>query len=171
MITAFTSDTHYGHANIIEYCNRPFENVQAMNAALIERYNEVVPPDGLCVWVGDCFFYNVEQARATLDQLNGFKVCVRGNHDGGVTRMYRIGFDLVLEELKIQIGDEVVRVVHNPAHSGKNEIVLHGHLHSPTPRDPQRGNRFIDIGVDAWGYRPATYDAVAKIVKRASHDG
>ena len=24
----FTSDTHFGHAKIIEYCDRPFANVQ-----------------------------------------------------------------------------------------------------------------------------------------------
>ena len=37
----FTSDTHFGHAKIIEYCDRPFANVQEMNKKLINRYDKV----------------------------------------------------------------------------------------------------------------------------------
>ena len=38
----FTSDLHIGHANIIRFCNRPYADVNEMNADLIRRYNEVV---------------------------------------------------------------------------------------------------------------------------------
>lgn len=36
--TFFTSDTHFNHANIIRFCNRPFKDVNQMNEVLIENY-------------------------------------------------------------------------------------------------------------------------------------
>ena len=33
----FTSDTHFNHANIIRFCNRPFKDVSHMNEAIISN--------------------------------------------------------------------------------------------------------------------------------------
>src|SRR5574344_1354629 len=40
--TFFTSDTHFNHANIIRFCNRPFKDVNQMNEVLIENWNRVI---------------------------------------------------------------------------------------------------------------------------------
>lgn len=42
-----TSDEHYGHFNIIKYCNRPFKHIDDMNDQLIERHNKLVGRDDI----------------------------------------------------------------------------------------------------------------------------
>ena len=38
----FTADQHFGHTNIIEYCNRPYDTIDEMDADLIQYWNQVV---------------------------------------------------------------------------------------------------------------------------------
>ncbi len=38
----FTADFRLGHKNIIRYCNCPFDSVEAMNCAILERLNSAV---------------------------------------------------------------------------------------------------------------------------------
>ena len=52
----FTSDTHFGHTNILKYCNRPFTNIQEHDEEIVKRWNEVVPEDGIVFHLGDIGF-------------------------------------------------------------------------------------------------------------------
>ena len=38
----FTADEHYGHGQVIAYCQRPFASLEEMDEALIERHNALV---------------------------------------------------------------------------------------------------------------------------------
>lgn len=163
----FTADPHYGHAKIIEYCKRPFVSVHDMNEEMVYRYNNTVPSDGVCVWVGDCFLCNIEHAKAILGRLNGRKILVRGNHDGSYSRMYRIGFNLVVDQFRVVIGDLEVQVIHDPGKSVGNAVVIHGHLHDK--RGKQDG-RYVHVGVDAWGYRPASVEEIIPLVNKAGKE-
>ena len=55
----FTADTHFDHANIIRFCNRPFATVDEMNDTLIANWNRkvhgndtVTPMDNSCQLLG-----------------------------------------------------------------------------------------------------------------------
>ncbi len=82
MTTFFTSDTHFGHAGALSLYRRPFPSVAAMDAAMVERWNEVVGPEDEIWHLGD-FAIKQTAARVAelLAQLNGQKHLVTGNND------------------------------------------------------------------------------------------
>ena len=77
----FTADQHFGHENIIRFCNRPFGSAEEMDRELIRRHNEVVSPGDTVVHAGDFAFRNARPPQSYLEELNGEHVLVRGSHD------------------------------------------------------------------------------------------
>lgn len=78
----FIADTHFGHDRIIEICNRPFADVEEMNAQLIQKWNNKVSDEDTVYILGDfCFKMSKQDAIKILKQLKGKKVLIRGNHD------------------------------------------------------------------------------------------
>jgi calcineurin-like phosphoesterase family protein len=77
----FTSDTHFGHARIIELSNRPFRDVQHMNEMLVKNWNDKVAPDDHVYHLGDVALGSFADSIAYVGRLNGIKHLVVGNHD------------------------------------------------------------------------------------------
>jgi len=186
----FTSDLHLGHTNIIDYCGRPFHSVGEMNAALISRWNEVVAADD-DVWVlGDVAMGRMEETLPLVGRLAGRKTLLTGNHDrcwaarNGVQRetvaewrgrYYRAGFDTILDGcVDLQVGDRHVRACHFPYRGDSQDHdrhgehrpvddgswLLHGHVHESW----QVVDRMINVGVDAWGFRPVSESELAELM-------
>lgn len=163
-----TSDQHFSHGRIIQYCNRPFSSVEAMNEALIANHNELVDEDDLVYHLGDFGMGDPDLLADILSRLDGFHILVRGNHDGTVSRCKRIGFDEVLNSLEFQLGSvepgSKVVATHRPWDAEKiledktayprTNIVLHGHEHNqPSERyGTMRG--YVNVCVENWDYRP-----------------
>ena len=64
------SDTHFGHKNIISYCNRPFSSVEEMDKTLIKNWNSVVKKEDTVYHLGDFAFGNKEFTQKIIKQLN-----------------------------------------------------------------------------------------------------
>lgn len=77
----FTSDLHFSHANVIRYCQRPFENVHQMNTYLTKIWNETIGVNDTVYCLGD-FCMNPKTSHIITPQLNGRKILIPGNHDG-----------------------------------------------------------------------------------------
>lgn len=89
----FTSDTHFGHARIIELCNRPFDDISHMDEMLIANWNDVVSPEDEVFHLGDVALGPWERWHNILTRLNGFKILVVGNHD----RIFKGNKDRLIE--------------------------------------------------------------------------
>lgn len=160
MTTYFTSDTHFGHANIIRYCNRPFRDVTEMNEALIERWNGRVRPGDTIFHLGDFGFGSQQNLQAVLDRLQGDKHFILGNHDKtgrtlkgwGSVQHYR---ELSLEGARLVLFHYGARVW-NGSHHGS--LMLYGHSHGTLPGDSQS----LDVGTDCWEYTPVTLEQIKR---------
>ena len=76
----FTSDLHFGHRNVIPYCNRPYKDVDEMHEALIKIWNDTVQEGDLVYVIGD-FSLNPKWSKEVLPKLKGDKILIPGNHD------------------------------------------------------------------------------------------
>jgi calcineurin-like phosphoesterase family protein len=171
----FTADPHYGHANIIEYCNRPFRDSAEMNAAMIAHWNAAVQPDDVVYILGDLFFCSEGQAQAILRSLQGVKRLLLGNHDKLIRKSAALQkmFDRIhpaqSEAGEYSIWNETidgtyVSMCHFPLltwhHAGRGAYMLHGHCHNTVPFDGV--SRRLDVGVDAHGYAPIRWQDIRR---------
>ena len=76
----FTSDTHFYHNVIIEYCKRPFETIEEHNQKLIDNWNAVVGLDDTVFHLGDFCLGGAPKWREIREQLNGHIILIVGNH-------------------------------------------------------------------------------------------
>src|ERR1700680_540882 len=84
MATLFTSDTHFGHENIIKYCARPFKTSWEMDAAMVNNWNGVVGPPDTVYHLGDFAFgrgAQPEYISKIAKQLHGKIHLIIGNHE------------------------------------------------------------------------------------------
>jgi len=166
----FTSDTHFGHKNILEYCKRPFSSVEEMDKRLIENWNNVVKPDDIVFHLGDFAFCGSNRIREIRNQLNGKIILVKGNHDRHLKdSLCNELFEGTTYQLQIQLGDRSVYLNHFPflswggcARKPENAVYqLFGHIHSCKSNPYFNLHRFqYDVGVDNNNYKPVSWNEV-----------
>lgn len=178
-----TADTHFGHANIIRYTNRPFGGVEQMDQALVDAWNDRVHL-GDEVWhLGDVVMGRAEQTLAIISRLHGRKLLIPGNHDRCWTghrkvgtwaqRYAAAGFTVLGPQQTLQLAGRQVLACHFPytgdSHGpdrytehrpvDQGSWLLHGHVHDSW----RQQGRQINVGVDAWEMAPvamATLEAL-----------
>ena len=110
----FTSDWHIGHPNVLDYSKRPFTDIDHMEHILINNFNSTVPQGSLTYFLGDMGLCKGDRIKKVLDQLNGSKCLILGNHDKGSNTMYSLGFDVVLNAATLYIANQRVTMSHCP---------------------------------------------------------
>jgi len=150
----FTSDTHFGHKNIVKYCERPFKNVEDMNQQLIERWNVVVKKEDTVFHLGDFVFRG--RTKDFKDKLNGNIILIKGNHDNSS--------QTVIREMFIKHGGHEWHLLHNPAESLCTNVIC-GHVHHLWKIKKIKDRTIINVGVDVWDYKPVSIEQILKLAE------
>lgn len=159
----FTSDTHFGHANIIKYCNRPFASVDEMNEEIIKRWNSVVGANDLVWHLGDFALGGYKNVLDIVPQLNGKINLVMGNHDiRHISEYYKAGFHRVYD--KPVIINEFFVLSHEPLSwitDGSVYANIYGHVHNMEMYNTVTKNTLCAC-VERWNYTPISWHAIQK---------
>jgi len=158
----FTADEHYGHANIIKYCNRPYLNVSDMDEDMIKKFNEKVPDmNSITVHIGDfCFCKSYKEAyERYISHLNGLHVFLKGFHDNWLK-----GRNDIHEIWEAKIKYKFIVACHYAMRvwpkSHYNSILLYGHSHGGLPSF----GKSMDVGVDTNNFYPYSSDDILSIM-------
>lgn len=172
----FTSDTHFGHRNIVgpEVSKwkdgfRDFDSLEKMDTTIINNINKYVMPDDILYHLGDFAFRDVYKNRNRINCKNIHLIL--GNHDKlrdeylplfTSTSSYK---EIIIDQVKFVLFHYAMRVW-NRHHRGS--IHLYGHSHNSI--DNNHG-KSMDVGVDAIydlfkEYRPINSNEIFKIMNK-----
>lgn len=174
----FTSDLHFNHRNMIDFCNRPYSDIKEMNEGIINSWNDTVTDNDIVFILGDVnWFDDGHITKKLLSQLNGKHIyIVPGNHDNTkkVFRLLDSRFTVLSDITHLFIVDLELKkqykyvLSHYPllTWAGRNRgaINLFGHIHSQEGKtegfDQDLNlypNQHYDVGVDLNNYKPIAY--------------
>ena len=73
----YIADTHFGHEKVIEFCRRPFKNIEEMDEVIIKNWNEVVGHEDHVYILGDMIYRNKKEEIRIFETFldTGDKVC------------------------------------------------------------------------------------------------
>lgn len=173
----FTSDLHFGHRNVLTFCNRPFSDIKDMSEKLIANWNSVVSESDIVFSLGDfCWFDSNTDIQRILKKLNGTIYLIPGNHDtakgfralpehvtllGDVCTVWVSGIDEDRPSKEYELYLSHCPMMTWP-HKTRGTINFFGHIHSGPGSDPNSIDKDLplwphqqyDVGVDNNNYTP-----------------
>ena len=167
----FTSDLHFCHNNILNYepDSRPFNTIEEMNEALVQKWNDKVSIEDTVYVLGDLSMGRVEVAIEYIKRLNGKIILIRGNHDTPkrIEAYKEIGIEVhdifylpykgryfILCHFPIA-NEEFIRMV---IEDNSEVVNLYGHIHSNAPLGYNNGT--YHVGVDTNNLAPISLEQI-----------
>lgn len=196
----FTSDCHFGHRNILRFCERPYADEKEMARAIINNWNAVVKPDEKIFCLGDFSWWDSRhEIRKIVNQLNGEIFMILGNHDtaksfelcdpekvhlcSDVTYLY-IRPEVQNTDSRFAVGCYEIVLSHFPqlcySHSDKKNVYnFFGHIHSRKGQPMMEFGKPIkllkgcqyDIGMDRHDCTPVEFFNILKEIKEYPYWG
>lgn len=166
----FTSDLHFWHKNICQYCGRPYETVEQMNTSIVNNWKQLIKDDDIVFVLGDLGFCGIEKLRAEIEQLSGQIYVIQGNHDPDKNLAKLKEEGLIKDYCKIQYitivddeecPDQELTLCHFPMidwyNKEKGSWMIHGHQHQ-LPETPSCSVKHWDVGLDKNNMQPINFE-------------
>jgi len=180
-----TADLHLGHGKIRNYesLRAKFSSVEEMDNYLIKRWNSVVSPIDHVYLLGDVSFHDDEKTKELIDQMNGVKHLILGNHDKDRSwpKWIKCGFASVQSELILQAAKDLrLKFSHYPyvgdnANEGRfldkrpvkqeGTWLVHGHMHSKGSKFDEK-NEQICVSGELWDFKPVNIDNILASIRK-----
>jgi calcineurin-like phosphoesterase family protein len=162
--TYLTSDLHLDHERIIKYCNRPFKNLEDMNKTLINNWNNIISKNDTIFFLGDLALLKYNPYEYYINQLNGNKVLIKGNHD-------RTKNTVLIQNLLINYKQHTLFLTHNPKNKHKHFWTIHGHTHNNNPDKYPLINhktKTINISTELTNYTPINLEEIIALITQTT---
>jgi calcineurin-like phosphoesterase family protein len=164
------SDTHFGHANILNFQRedgsplRDFSCAEEMDQHIVDKWNSTVRPQDHVYHLGDVAMR--KEHLSTVKRCNGHKRLVRGNHDIFRTKDYLEYFDEIYAS---RVLDGLI-FTHIPIHInslGRFTANVHGHTH--TMPQGTFGPNYYNVSVEMMNYTPVSLEDLKILVHDFQH--
>lgn len=154
----FTADEHYGHKDIIRYCQRPFSSVEDMDNELIRCHNEVVEDDDIVIHAGDFMVRSRRSTQSYIRELKGRHIFLRGSHDRWLDENAHEIWEQTIDGQHLVVCHYAMRVW---PRSHYNSWHLYGHSHGKL----EPVGKQWDIGVDNNDFYPVSFKKIQRIMR------
>lgn len=126
----FIGDTHWSHKSIVSWEKhpRPFATIEEHDQALIDNWNKVVGKKDIVWHLGDVIWSR--RAFPFLEQLNGQKYLVLGNHDNEYPTERWLRYFTRVAAAEEFDGGVLTHIPIHPYQQYRFKMNIHGHLHS-----------------------------------------
>lgn len=184
MSNYYISDLHFGHKNCLAYDNRKFKDIETHDQFIMDKWNQTVNIDDDVYILGDVSWHNVTKTIDILNNLNGNKHLIIGNHDKKFLRNkdFRDQFVEVADYKEIVLDDREkngIVLCHYPIpcfnHHYYGWYHLYGHVHNSFEWGMMEHDKYLmselynvpcrmyNVGAMLWymNYTPKTLDQIA----------
>ena len=167
----FSSDLHFSHANIILYCNRPFQTIDEMNKTIIEHFNKTLDKESILFLLGDIALgVDLENIKELLESIKcKEKHLIIGNHDTDrKIDLYKENnlFNSISYADLIKTDYYSFYLSHYPALMERHNKLfnLSGHTHIKNNEENIKNNIY-NVGVDAHNFYPVSLNNIINDIK------
>lgn len=153
--TYVVADTHLGHRKACLF--RPFPTLEEHDRHVIERWNSVVRKKDTVWHLGDVFFGGKDN-HVILEQLNGYKHLVLGNHDQYPLEVYQKHFHKIVAGYQYD-GCILTHIPIHPNQFYRYRLNIHGHTHD---KFIDGDDRYKCVSLEQINYTPVLLREITK---------